>query len=46
MVKQLGIASLLGLVSILCWGCATNPISGQNELMFYSVEDDFKIDLR
>jgi len=24
-------------------GCATNPITGNDELMFYSVEDDFKM---
>ena len=34
---------LTALTLLVLAGCATNPISGDDELMFYSVEDDFTL---
>jgi beta-barrel assembly-enhancing protease len=43
MYKTIAVSGLLGLLLSVGMGCATNPISGNNEMMFYSVEQDFKI---
>ena len=36
-------AFLVIITPLFTTGCAVNPLSGQEELMFYSVEDDFKL---
>ncbi len=41
--KSLLLLILTGLTLSGLAGCVTNPISGDDELMFYSVEDDFTL---
>ena len=42
-LKRLVLLVLTALTFSVLAGCATNPISGDDELMFYSVEDDFTL---
>ena len=42
MSEKLGLL-ILGLVLCLCPGCAVNPITGQEELMFFPEQQDVKI---
>ena len=42
-LKRLVLLVLTASTFSVLAGCATNPISGDDELMFYSVEDDFTL---
>ena len=42
MPKKLGLL-ILGLIFSLCTGCAVNPITGEEELMFFPEEQDIAI---
>jgi len=43
MINKILIKGLLTLTSLVLLGCATNPITGKDELMLYSEKDDFAL---
>ncbi len=43
MINKILIKGLLTLTSLVLLGCATNPITGKDELMLYSEKDDFEL---
>jgi predicted Zn-dependent protease len=43
MINKILVRSLTTLTSLVLLGCATNPITGRDELMLYSEEDDFAL---
>jgi predicted Zn-dependent protease len=43
MINKILVRSLITLTSLVLLGCATNPITGRDELMLYSEEDDFAL---
>jgi predicted Zn-dependent protease len=43
MINKILIAGMISLTCLVLLGCAANPVTGRDELMLYSEEDDFEL---